>query len=169
MINAGAVLYEDPHVVVGVTIGQGAGAAGLRRGFPRRFMSRDEAQTSRECLRPQTTPAFAPAALQGCNQRCVAFDLAPARSLCMRARGSPQRGYQCPLGSESDGGAALPQSVGMGHYRKSGAGPSNAPRSIFLLSGQSYRLILSCRNEIAESLLARSGGVHAVGGQTLDL
>jgi len=50
-----------------------------------------------------------------------------------------------------------------------GARPSNAPRSIFLLSGQSYRLISSCRNEIAESSLARSGCVHAVGGQTLDL
>ena len=39
----------------------------------------------------------------------------------------------------------------------------------FLLSGQAGRLALSCRNETAESPLARNGSVHAVGGQSLDL
>jgi len=124
-------------------------------------------QAGSACVLKQPRPLRQPRCKVATN---VAWRPCPgAFALDARQGFAPMRLDQCPLGSESDGGAALPQSVGMGHYRKSGAGPSNAPRSIFLLSGQSYRLILSCRNEIAESLLARSGGVHAVGGQTLDL
>ena len=82
----------------------------LRRGFPRRFMSHGEAQTSWECLRPQTSPAFAPGAL-----------VMPRLALACprRVRSDSRRGFAQGglIVCQSDGGAALLQSVAMCPFR----------------------------------------------------
>ena len=99
--------WTRTHVVVGVTVGQGAGAARRATSFypalvsdrassPFAFRAARRRQARSVCVLKQPRP-IAPGALQGCNQRCLASYLAPAAFIhltCPGVWGSAKKGMK---------------------------------------------------------------------------